>query len=352
MIAIYILFAIFLFGLLIFVHEGGHFLAAKACGVRVDEFALGMGPALWKKQMGETLYALRLFPIGGYCAMAGENEEIDDPRGFLAQAPWKRIIILAAGAAMNFLLGYLIVLLLYANASAFRAPVISEFMDGCPYVGENAFQVGDRILSVDGHTIYMLGDISEYLAEGETHSFTVRRDGKRVHIAPMKIVPVELPGVEGKYYGFYFGFDEATLPNRLLYAGKASLEYVRMVFTGLHQLISGEAKASDLSGPVGIVDLMAETGEQAASLREAVEGILYLAAFIAVNLCVMNLLPIPALDGGRIFLLLVTCLIEAVTRKKLDPKYEAYIHAAGMVLLLALMAFVMFNDIFRIVRNG
>ena len=137
---LYVILAILLFGLLVGIHEGGHFLAAKACGVRVEEFALGMGPALWKKQKGETLYALRLIPIGGYCAMAGEDEESDNPRAFTNQPAWKRAIILVAGAAMNFLLGLLIILCLYASATAFRAPILEGFMEGCPYERADGLQ--------------------------------------------------------------------------------------------------------------------------------------------------------------------------------------------------------------------
>ena len=150
---LYVILAILLFGLLVGIHEGGHFLAAKACGVRVEEFALGMGPALWKKQKGETLYALRLIPFGGYCAMAGEDEASDDPRAFTSQPPWKRIIILCAGAFMNFVLGLPVVLLLYSSAEYFRSPTLSGFMEGCPYEGEEALMVGDEFYKIDGHRV-------------------------------------------------------------------------------------------------------------------------------------------------------------------------------------------------------
>ena len=153
-------------------------------------------------------------------------------------------------------------------------------------------------------------------------------------------------------YGFYFGTDPATFGNKLRYSWNTTMEFVRMVWDALGQLFGGKVSVNDLSGPVGIVDMMAETGEQSASVSDALYNIFYLGAFIAVNLAVMNMLPIPALDGGRIFLLLVTALIEAVTRRKLNPKYEAYIHAAGMILLLGLMAYVMFHDIFRIVTKA
>lgn len=177
----YILLAILVFGILIAVHELGHFLVAKACGVRVDEFAIGMGPAIWKKQKGETLYAVRCLPIGGYCAMAGEDEAIDDPRAFTSQPAWKRFLILCAGAFMNFVFGLLLLLIVFAQAKSFSTPTLTDFMDGCPYQGEDALQVGDTIWSIDGHRIYFTTNVSEYLARGgDTHDIVVKRGGEKV----------------------------------------------------------------------------------------------------------------------------------------------------------------------------
>jgi len=349
---LYVLFAILIFGVLIAVHEFGHFATAKACGVQVDEFAVGMGPALWKKRKGETLYALRAIPIGGYCAMAGEDEASENPRAFTNQPPWKRIIILVAGAAMNFLLGLLVILCLYAGATAFRAPILSDFMEGCPYERADGLQQGDRFYKIDGHRIYQYYDVSDFLSQGgSSHDLVMVRNGQKVKLDDFYMVPVEYEGQENKMYGFYFGYEEATLGVKLRYTWDTAMEFGRMVWMGLRQLITGQVGVKDMSGPVGIVDLMAETGQNAASTADAVYNILYLGAFIAVNLAIMNLLPIPALDGGRVFLLLVTWLIESMTRKKLDPKYEGYIHGAGMILLLGLMAVVMFNDVIRIVTG-
>lgn len=179
----YILLAILVFGILIAVHELGHFLVAKACGVRVDEFAIGMGPAIWKKQKGETLYTVRCLPIGGFCAMAGEDEAVNDPRAFTSQPAWKRFLILCAGAFMNFMFGLLLLLLVFAQAKSFSTPTLTDFMDGCPYQGENALQVGDTIWSIDGHRIYFTTNVSEYLSRGgDTHDIVVKRDGAKVHL--------------------------------------------------------------------------------------------------------------------------------------------------------------------------
>jgi len=346
----YVLLAIFLFGVLIAVHEFGHFVTAKLCGVKVEEFAVGMGPAIFKKQKGETLYALRAIPIGGYCAMLGEDEAVDDPAAFTSQKVWKKAIILVAGSAMNFILGFLLVLLVYSNASGFYAPVISGFMEGCPYEGEEAFQVGDRIWSIDGKRIYQNSDVGEFLSQGDgVYDVVVKRDGHKVKLEGLELKLLEYEGEDRKYYGFQFGVEEANLKNTIAHSWNATLEFGRWVWMGLEQLVGGQVKMEDMAGPVGIVDMMAETGAQAASTWDAVLDIVYLGAFIAVNLAIMNMLPIPALDGGRVFFLIVTWLIEAITRKRLDPKYEGYVHAAGMILLLALMALIMFNDIVRIV---
>ena len=174
----YIILAILAFGILIAGHELGHFLVAKACGVKVNEFALGMGPKILKKQGKETLYTLRAFPIGGFCAMEGEDEDSDDPRAFGSKKVWQKILILIAGAAMNFLIGFLLVLCIAPHAN-FAEPVISGFMDGCPYESADGLLAGDRIVSVDGHRTYFTGDFSEYIGRGgETHKIVLIRDGK------------------------------------------------------------------------------------------------------------------------------------------------------------------------------
>ena len=347
--ALYAVLAILLFGLLVGIHEFGHFAVAKACGVKVLEFAVGMGPALWKKQGKETLYSLRAVPFGGYCAMAGEDEASDDPRAFTNQAPWKRVLILCAGAFMNFLLGLVIVIILYTNAYAFRTAEIVDFMPGCPYETEAGLHKGDRFYKIDGQRVFMQMDVDDFLSQGDgVYDLVMLRDGKKVTLRDFALTPIEYEGYSQKMYGFYFGYEEATPRTVVVNAWDTCMEFGRWVKMGLQDLIHGKVGVEEMSGPVGIVDLMAETGEAAETTGDALYNIFYLTAFIAVNLAIMNMLPLPALDGGRVFLLLVTWLIESVTRKKLNPKYEGYIHAAGMVLLLALMAFVMFHDIVRL----
>lgn len=346
----YVVIAIIMFGVLIAIHEFGHFITAKACGVRVDEFAIGMGPAIWKKQKGETQYALRILPIGGFCAM-GEDEESDDPRGFPNQSFWKKLIILCAGSFMNFLLGIILIVLMYGNAEGFRAPVIESFLDGCPYETDGTFEAGDRFYSIDGHRIYLYSDVSMFLERGDgVYDIVVLRDGEKVGIDDLKLVPT-VQTEEGLKYGFVWGVEEATFGAKLRYTWNTTMEFSRLVWLGLGDLISGAVGVDDMAGPVGIVDMMNDVGSQAESTADAMYSILYFSAFIAINLAIMNMLPIPALDGGRVFLMIVTVIIEAISHRKLDPKYEGYIHMIGMGLLLLLMVVVMYNDIVRLITG-
>ncbi|MGM9595733.1 MAG: M50 family metallopeptidase [Oscillospiraceae bacterium] len=350
----YIIIAIIIFGILIAIHEFGHFTAAKLCGVKVEEFAIGMGPALFKKQKGETVYALRILPIGGFCAMAGEDEESDDPRAFTNQGFWKKFVILCAGSFMNLVLGIVLILIMYAGAQAFVTPTIDHFMDGCPYEGAEAMQAGDTFYSIDGQRIYLVSDVSSFLMRGDgVYDIVMLRDGEKVELKDFALTTKTYAEYanEGPKYGFVFGYTEATFGTKLEYTWNTTLEFSRLVWLGLGDLINGKVGLKDMSGPVGIVDMMNEVGQQAESAKAAADNLLYISAFIAVNLAIMNMLPIPALDGGRVFLMIVTVIIEAVSRKKLDPKYEGYIHLGGMVLLLGLMALVMYNDIAKLITG-
>lgn len=350
----YIIIAIIIFGILIAIHEFGHFTAAKLCGVKVEEFAIGMGPALFKKQKGETVYALRILPIGGFCAMAGEDEESDDPRAFTNQGFWKKFVILCAGSFMNLVLGIVLILIMYAGAQAFVTPTIDHFMDGCPYEGTEAMQAGDTFYSIDGQRIYLVSDVSSFLMRGDgVYDIVMLRDGEKVELKDFALTTKTYAEYanEGPKYGFVFGYTEATFGTKLEYTWNTTLEFSRLVWLGLGDLINGKVGLKDMSGPVGIVDMMNEVGQQAESTKAAADNLLYISAFIAVNLAIMNMLPIPALDGGRVFLMIVTVIIEAVSHKKLDPKYEGYIHLGGMVLLLGLMALVMYNDITKLITG-
>lgn len=351
-----ILFAILLFSVLIFVHELGHFLTAKAAGIQVNEFSLFMGPAIFKKQVGETLYAIRCVPIGGYCAMEGEDGDSENPRSFNKAAWWKRLIVLVAGAAMNFLAGLLILVIVFAPAEQFVTPVISQIEEGCTLGGEDGLWVGDRIWSLDGERIYVQSDFSMLLMlnGGDVHNLVVERNGEKVALENFQMEKHEFDNGDGTSslrYGFSFSLQEANLGNTLRYVWNTAMDTVRIVRLSLTMLLTGQAGLKDMSGPVGIVQQINNTAEASPNTTAAVYNMLYFGAFIAINLAVMNLLPLPALDGGRVVCLLLTTAVEAVTRKKINPKYEGYLHGAGMVLLLLLMALITFKDIFTIVKG-
>ena len=351
---VYILAAILVFGVLIAVHELGHFMAAKACGVRVNEFSIGMGPVLWKKQKGETQYSLRLLPVGGFCAMEGEEEDSDDPAALNNQGFWAKLLIFAAGAAMNFIAGLLIILVLYAGAKAFYEPVITDFADGCPLESAEGLQTGDRIVRIDGERVYVYSDV-RLLGLNKTGVFdlVVERNGEKVTLTDFPMAPqtyTDQNGASYTSYGLYFGAEKATLGRKLSYTWNNAVDFVRLVRLSLQMLLTGEAGVKDLSGPVGIVSTMTQVGEQAGSVRAAVENIAYLAALIAVNLAVMNLLPLPALDGGKIFFLVINAIGMLLFKKQIPAKYENYIHFAGLVLLLALMAVITLSDVWKLVH--
>jgi regulator of sigma E protease len=349
---LYIILAIVLFGLLIAIHEFGHFSVAKLCGIQVNEFSIGMGPLLLHKQGKETMYSLRLFPIGGYCAMEGEDEESDNPRAFGNAVGWKKFLVLIAGSLYNFLTGLVILLCLYSGISTFATTTITGFMDGFPCQGETMLMEGDEILSIDGKAVLLSSDISTILSleDRETVDIVVRRNGEKVKITDLPLVPREYQ-VDGETvvrYGLYFGVEEANLFARLRNGFYSSVNFVRMVWWSLEMLLNGSAGVGDLSGPVGIVNTMSQVGAASASVMDAILNLLYFAAFIAINLSVMNLLPIPALDGGRVFFLLLNGLLTLLFKRQIPAKYEQYVHMAGMVLLLGLMLVVALHDVYKI----
>lgn len=348
---LYVIVAIIMFGLLIAVHEFGHFFTAKLFGVKVNEFSIGMGPALLKKKKGETLYSLRILPVGGYCAMEGEDDASDDPRAFGSIAAWKQAIILVAGAVMNFLTGLLLILILFSQSDVFYRPTIAGFTQGLGL--ENCgLQAGDVVLSINGHRVYYYENLSFLLGRaGDQVDWVVERDGKKVKVTTD--MPLRETAENGRTVyrrGLLIGAVEvpATPWNVLRFSWYGALDFVRAVWMSLGDLVTGAVGLRDLSGLVGIVDMMTEVGsdpELSPTAGAAAYNMTYFAALIAVNLAVMNLLPLPALDGGRVFFLLLNSLTYGLFRRRIDPRYEGYVHLAGLALLLGLSAVVMFNDV-------
>ncbi len=344
----YIILAILIFGVLIATHEFGHFAAAKLSDVKVNEFSIGMGPLIFSKQKGETLYSIRVFPIGGFCAMEGEDEDHEnaDPRSFHRASPLRQFLILFSGAAMNFVTGLLLIALLFANSAGFIRPTFDNYIEGYG-LEDSGLLPGDIFVKIDGHRIYTYGNLSTYLSRAEDRvDLVVERDDKLIHLDGVYMPLQERVDEDGTttwLRGFYLGQEivPATFVTRLQYTWYTALDFVRTVWTSLGDLISGVYGLRDLSGPVGIVDTMNQIGEQAPSAYDAAQDLLYLAAFIAVNLAVMNLLPLPALDGGRIFFLLLNVILP----RKIPAKYEGYVHMAGLALLMGLMVVVTLSDV-------
>ena len=356
---LYILIAVFMFGILIAVHEFGHFITAKLTGVKVNEFSIGMGPAIFTHQKGETLYALRALPIGGYCAMEGEDgddEEEPDPRSFQKKGFWAKFLILVAGSAMNFLTGIVILLLLSIPYQSYNLPAVGGFMEGYG-LEDCGLQAGDRFLQIDGHSVWTYSDAKLLLDRaGDTVDLVVERNGETVELEDCAI-PFQEKG-EGENYTRLRGIIlrsvdiEATLPVKVEMSLKESLSYVRMVWMSLSDLFRGAVGFGDLSGPIGIVAAVGELGEDTAQqygVGVALQSVFSLMAFIAVNLAVMNLLPIPALDGGRIFFLIIGWCFRLVTRRELNPKYEGWVNGVCFMALLALMLVVAVSDVLKLV---
>lgn len=337
-----IILAILALGFMVFIHELGHFLVAKKSGVKVNEFTIGFGPALWKKQIGETLYAVRIIPFGGAVMMDGEDEESDDEGSFQKAPVLNRMLIVVAGAFMNILMGFIIVFFWVLPQKTYTLPQIAGFAPEFAQSQENIFQTGDIISSVDGYKVLVYSDISMSLAinEGDTHTFEIIRDGKKQKFenVPFTTREITLDGEKYMGYGLIFGQKQATFFDKIKLSFYRGVNFVRIVFVSIGMLFDGSAGVKDLSGPIAITSTISNVATQSAS------DAWYLIALISVNLGVMNLLPLPALDGGR----LVFLIIELFRGKPINPKYEGYVHAVGLVLFMALFVFVAFNDIFKI----
>jgi regulator of sigma E protease len=348
----YLLVTVFLMGILVFVHELGHYLTARACHVTIHEFSIGMGKRLagfTSKKTG-IQYSLRLFPIGGYVSMAGEDEtkegEENDPNAFNKKNVWQRIIILVAGATMNVLTGFLAMLVLTSGMTfvGYKLPstVIGEFAVGAPsYV--SGLELGDRIISIDGVKVHTGYDLSyEIMFNGyQPVDVLVERDGDRVLIPDVKFPTGEEQGVLLGGMDFSVLANETTVGNVLKTSFFRGTSSIKMVFDSIGGMISGRFSITDLSGPIGMTTAV----QDVASQPMAGWNILYLFSIIAMNLGVMNLLPLPALDGGRLFFRFLEVLRFG---KPVNEKFEATVHGMGMMLLLGLMVLIAIKDVFTL----
>lgn len=332
--------AVLIFCVIVVVHEFGHFIVARKCGIDVQEFAIGMGPVIFKKQGKHTLFTLRLLPLGGFCSM-GEDEESDNENSFRNKSVWRRIVVIAAGAIMNLILGFILSLIIFLVAGKVTTTIIAEIVpgSGCEAAG---MAVGDRITKVNGLHIFTANDIIYELRNDEDGvlDFVVERDGEKLTFNGVKfgLTVDEETGERVLNYDFKVYMKNMTAAELLPAAANKFMYYSRLILMSLRDLISGKYGLNNLQGPVGIVTVISESAQESGF---DIGYLLDIAMLISVNVGIFNLLPLPALDGGR----LVFLIIEAIRRKPIKAETEGMVHFAGFALLMLLMIIVTFNDV-------
>lgn len=414
-----ILIAVLFFGVIILIHEFGHFIFAKLFGVKVNEFAIGMGPTIFKKQGKETKYALRLFPIGGFVSMEGEEEESEDSRAFCNQKTWKRMIIIAAGATFNLILGVIVCFFLVGSEDLVGTNEILKFYDTAVSNQVGGLQEGDKIISIDGKRVFTDYDITFLMQRSGsgTYSFVVERDGVKTELPEVhfgrrtggnfsysedctisdlsskikgfglkdgdKIIGVngeavtkgeELIATIGKDEDYKIDFtverqgekidvqgvkmavvtvfdfvilgEDKNFINVTKNAFGYALSMGRMVYLSLFDLISGQYGMNDIAGPIGTISVITDIAQESIATVDW-SSLLMIMAMITINIGLFNLLPVPALDGGHLFFM----VFELIFRKKIPQKYESYIHAAGLVILLGFMAIISASDIWKLISG-
>ncbi len=352
--------AILIFGIIIFVHEFGHFIAAKLCGIRVLKFAVGMGPKLIGKQFGETEYSLRLLPIGGFCAMEGEEtdavskkelgeEAVSDSEHSISSKPiWQRFLVFFAGPFMNLVLGFIVAFALTCMSVAVPSTEVKAFhtdSEGaiCAQSYESGLREGDIILEVNDMMILTPSDLSYQMGSqtNGTHKVIVERDGEEVELENVTF----FDNATGSNADFYIrGFGKNPI-NIVTYSFKNTVSTTRLVWVSLIDLAKGKYGMDEMSGPVGVVNAIGDAAVSGETTKDSVMSLLNLTIIISVNLGIMNLLPIPGLDGGRILFLIV----EAIRRKPLKPEHEGIVNLIGLAIIMLLIIAITFNDIIRLI---
>ncbi|MBQ4556641.1 MAG: site-2 protease family protein [Clostridia bacterium] len=336
---LYIILAIFAFGLMIAIHEGGHFFAARACGVKVYEFSLGMGPRIFGKRGKDgTEYNLRLFPIGGYVSMKGEDEDADGEDSFSQKKPWQRFIIVAAGATMNIILGVILCLILTLS-TPLASNVVAEFLPES--TSHEWLMPGDEIVEINGTKVYTYDDMHyEITHDGyEPLDIVVIRDNERVLLEDVVFPTIAESGMVFGDRDFIVFAAKKTFGGVVKHTWFMAVSTVRMIWESLFDLLLGRVGVEAVSGPVGVTEAIGTAA------KNGLYSLAYLLSVLTMNLGVFNLLPIPALDGGR----LVFILFEMVFRRKVPPKFEGLVHTVGIMLLFGLMIFVTFKDVIKLI---
>lgn len=339
-----IILAILVFGVIVFIHELGHFLLAKANKIRVDEFSIGMGPRLFSFVKGETRYSLKLLPLGGSCMMGEDDVEDISEGSFNSKSVWARMSVVVAGAVFNFLLAFVFAVIV-VGYTGYDKPIVSGVIESFP-AEEAGLQEGDRIVKMNHKKINIWREISYYnmLHPGETVEVVYERDGRKqeVTLTPKKdedgnyLIGITAPAQ----------YEKANVFTAIQYGVYEVKFWICTTLESLKMLVTGQVGVDQLSGPVGIVDVVDETYQQTKSygVMVVLMQMLNIGILLSANLGVMNLLPLPALDGGR----LVFMIVEAIRGKRVPPDKEGWVHGIGMILLLLLMVFVLFNDIKRL----
>ena len=331
-----------IFLVLIIIHEFGHFIAAKLCGVRVNEFAVGFGPKLFKKTVGETTYSVNLVPFGGYCAMEGEEETSADQRAFCNKSPLKRLFIVANGAIFNIILGVILVAITLVPSAKFASTTVAKFAEDAVSIS-SGLKVGDEIIKVDGRRIFTTQDLSYSFSAVDDGAvdMTVLRNGKKVELKNVEFATSQIDGINYINVDFYVKGIEKTPLSFISQTVNSTIANCRVVWFSLIDLITGKFGISQMSGPVGITAVIGNVA--AANLF----NVLPIMALITINLGIFNLLPLPALDGGRILFI----LIELITKKPVPQKYESWVHTAGLIILLGFMLIITAKDIISLIMG-
>lgn len=326
---------IFLLGFLIFIHELGHFTVAKLCKVKVNEFAIGFGPSIWKKQGKQTKYALRLIPLGGFVSMEGEENRSEEEGSFSKASIPKRIAIVSAGAIVNILFATIVYFILVASSGTYVTNEVNTTIEGYP-AQEIGIQSGDKIIQINEEKINNFYDLNEALQKNtDKIKLKVERNGEIIEYTtkPKQVT-------EQGYTSFYLGVNlkqaEDTFTNRCINGAICTKDFLFSIVDNLKELFTGNVGVEQMTGPVGISEAVSKT--------EGIKEFVYMLALISISLGVTNLLPIPALDGGKILIL----IIEAIRRKPLKEQTEIKIQLLGFSILIALSLYVTYNDIIRI----
>ena len=338
----YVIIMLLVFGVLVFIHEFGHFITARLCGVPIKEFAVGMGPTVfsWNSKKYGTKYGLRLLPIGGFVSMEGEDESSSDERAFCNQKIWKRVAIVLAGPVMNLVLGFLLMTVLVFSQGTLVSTTVADFQEGA--ISLEQLQVGDRIIEVDGTRVHTGNElVYEVLNQAyEPIDLKIERNGEKILLEDVHFPTMvdEASGVTFGNYDFILYAEKTNVPNLLKHSYFRSVSTVKMVYDSLIGLLSGRFGMDAVSGPVGVAEVVGDAA------KHGIADFLYIVTVLSINLGVFNLIPFPALDGGRLLFL----VIEGVRGKPLNRDVESYINFIGIMILFGFMIFVTVKDVFKL----